>query len=448
MSNEDLPTQVQVLARDEQRTSRPTTPPSSYSFEVPASPSIIQQIIELTEEGNLPDSHIATIAQQAEQIGHIPVPIPPPRDATPGGEEDGEAAGELQLPRSLSYHPRSLSPEIPDPRYYGSYLEHGPRPINEDDHPDWPWKHHQNLPFDASVPVKTQPEDIVGTHLKYTYLSIKDSIPTSISTEGRGQPMYAGQLKAKFNNLRDYDESIDMVLRECPFGITSAMDPVINRALWSIPEAGIWADVHVLRAEDVRQRELREAEARVERLEAFARQERGFIYEARNQSRRRRAEASQRLLDARATAKVLSFAEQLENEDDCEHRMAYTREERGIPPRLQAGQGPSNDTPVRRNGRCRIFCHFCGGPGHKSPQCDTPHYKCTTARKGKCLISKKHPGYWSEHHIREDCPYGGRDREQLPAWKRLFPPHNDVAEAIDQGDSLYDPEIDQVNITS
>ena len=76
--------------------------------------------------------------------------------------------------------------------------------------------------------------------------------------------MYAGQLKARFNNLRDYDESIDMVLRECPFGITSAMDPVINRALWSIPEAGIWADVHVLRAEDVRQRELREAEARVE----------------------------------------------------------------------------------------------------------------------------------------------------------------------------------------
>ena len=85
--------------------------------------------------------------------------------------------------------------------------------------------------------------------------------------------MYSGQLKVGFNNLCNYDKSINMVLRECPFSITSAMDPIINRALWLIPEAGIWVDVHVLRAEDVRQRELHEAEARVEHLEAFAQQE-------------------------------------------------------------------------------------------------------------------------------------------------------------------------------
>ena len=82
--------------------------------------------------------------------------------------------------------------------------------------------------------------------------------------------MYSRQLKARFNNLHNYDESINTVLRECPLDITSAMDPVINRALWSIPKARIWVDIHVLRAEDVRQRELRKAEARVEHLEAFA----------------------------------------------------------------------------------------------------------------------------------------------------------------------------------
>ena len=244
MSNESLPIQVQVLVWDKQHTSQSPTPPSFYSFKVPASPSIIQQIIELTDEGNLPNSHITIIAQQAEQIKHAPTLAPLPHDATSGGEEDGEATGELQLPQSPSYHPQSLSPEVSDPHYYGFYLEHGPRPINEDNHPNWPWKHCQNLPFNASVPVRTQPGDDFGTSLKYTYLSIKNGIPTSISTEGQGQPIYLGQLRARDNNLCDYNESINITLQECPFSITSAMDPVINRALWSIPEAGIWADVH------------------------------------------------------------------------------------------------------------------------------------------------------------------------------------------------------------
>ena len=98
MSNKDLPAQVQVLAQDEQHTSHSPTSPSSYSFKVPVSPSIIQQIIELKDDGDLPDSHIATINQQAEQIECVPTPTPPPCDATPRGKENGKATGKLQLP--------------------------------------------------------------------------------------------------------------------------------------------------------------------------------------------------------------------------------------------------------------------------------------------------------------------------------------------------------------
>jgi hypothetical protein len=133
-----------------------------------------------------------------------------------------------------------------------------------------------------------------------------------MSTQGRNQPIYSGDIEAKHNQTPRFDETIDYVLGEAPLGLVTAMDPVLNRALWSIPEAGIWADVYLLRAEDTVQQTLRDAETRIEHLEAFVLQERRSVYEARDRSRRRCTEASQRLLDACATAKILDLTKNLE----------------------------------------------------------------------------------------------------------------------------------------
>jgi hypothetical protein len=74
------------------------------------------------------------------------------------------------------------------------------------------------------------------------------------------------------------------------------------------------------------------------------------------------------------------------------------------------------------------------------------------------MISPKHWSYRTSRPIGEDCPYGGRDREQLPANRRLFPIHIeegdtyhlpisiDIDNAVDQGDTIYDAEEQQANM--
>ena len=59
-----------------------------------------------------------------------------------------------------------------------------------------------------------------------------------------------------------------------------AMDPTLNQALWTLPDARIWADVHCLRAEDAQLRELTTWDARVKRLKDFAQHEHKDFQEA------------------------------------------------------------------------------------------------------------------------------------------------------------------------
>ena len=47
-------------------------------------------------------------------------------------------------------------------------------------------------------------------------------------------------------------------------------DPIFNRTIWELRDAGVWADVLRLRAEDARSPEFRAWDDRVKKLEDFA----------------------------------------------------------------------------------------------------------------------------------------------------------------------------------
>jgi hypothetical protein len=55
--------------------------------------------------------------------------------------------------------------------------------------------------------------------------------------------------------------------------------------------------------------------------------------------------------------------------------------------------------------RRRHTCRYCQVPGHFDKDCKTPHYLCTTERKGKCVVGLAHKH--REHDLPCTCPYGG-----------------------------------------
>jgi hypothetical protein len=167
--------------------SQDLTPPTFVTSRPgsPASPTIMQQIIELTNDEDLPDSHISVINQMAAYAEANT----PPRHATPGAEEDGETVGELQYlppppappsedgeeinyPPSPPYMPHSPTPEPfgPEPLEEILRMYRVPHDIRQDregvmrlqrlpdaahlptyqNDPGWPWVPRQNYPANAT----------------------------------------------------------------------------------------------------------------------------------------------------------------------------------------------------------------------------------------------------------------------------------------------------------
>jgi hypothetical protein len=64
----------------------------------------------------------------------------------------------------------------------------------------------------------------------------------------------------------------------------------------------------------------------------------------------------------------------------------------------------SKDPPVK--------CRFCLW-NHKSKDCDTHHYLCSRRMRGRCMVSKKHDGYWNQ--MPTACPFKGRNKQKAAA---------------------------------
>jgi hypothetical protein len=92
-----------------------------------------------------------------------------------------------------------------------------------------------------------------------------------------------------------------------PLGEQTALNPILNMALWTIKDAGIWADVHRYRTEDGHQREFHNWEDRVNKMEQFAEAEHCTYINVHEESLHCKAYASQCLLAARAMSKALNI---------------------------------------------------------------------------------------------------------------------------------------------
>ena len=328
--------------------------------------------------------------------------------------------------------------------------------------PAWPWKERRRLPQSASLPYRLrdhqQPE-----LLDYVRLSL-DSIsnePTTVSTTGKGEPQYAAPLFAS-PVLKDPSNTIaEDLWRESPLGAGSAFDPSLNKALWMLKDAGVWADVLRMRGEDARAVEFRQWDARVRCLEDFALAERRSYIRAKEQSWTKRKGASDRLIAARATTRLLRIIQTFESVNDFERRMEYIRTEGWMPPRIRASQGPADkaptQTPSKKGSRSGPYtprykthpvrkpkCSLCNFKGHTAIECETPHYKCVYRNSGFCYIRPTHPYYKTySTTLKHACPYNGAQPKGHGKGKSREAPIDVDEEELDQGSTLYDLTNDE-----
>ena len=456
MSDDDLPVHLNLLTMDPNTTSQPSTPPS---------PSSVAVFMEMAARAGIDVSEETTattiaIQQQEEEV-----------------VETVEEPHDVPIPESPAYHPHSPTPEpsnlsrssrettpdsIPDLFYPGPEPVHHTQINIPPDMPAWPWKDRHHLPQSASLPYRLmdhrQPE-----LLDYVRLSL-DSIsnePTTISTTGKGEPQYATPLFAS-PVLKDPSNTIaEDLWQESPLGTGSAFDPVLNKALWMLKDAGVWADVLRMRGEDARATEFQQWDARIRCLEDFALAEQCGYIRAKEQSWAKRKGASDQLIAACATTCILRVIQTFKDTNDFKRRMEYMHTCRWMLPRIRASQGPTSkpptQTPSKKGSRSGPYtprnkpyvprkpkCSLCNFKGHTTLDCETPHYKCVYRNSGFCYIRPTHPYYKSySETLKRACPYNGAQPVRHGKGKSREAPIDVDEEELDQGSTLYDLTNDE-----
>ena len=242
MSDDDLPVHLNLLTMDPNTTSQPSTPPS---------PSSVAVFMEMAARAGIDVSEetaATTIAIQQQEEEVI---------------ETVEEPHDVPIPESPAYHPRSPTPEPSDPSRNTTpdsipdLFYPGPEPVHHSqisippNMPAWPWKDRHHLPQTASLPYRLmdhhQPE-----LLDYVRLSLDpiSNEPTTVSTTRKGGPQYASPLFASPVAKDPSNVIAGDLWQESPLWASSAFDPVLNRALWMLNDAGVWADVLRMRGED------------------------------------------------------------------------------------------------------------------------------------------------------------------------------------------------------
>ena len=395
-----------------------TPPPLPLSTSMPA-PVQVQSSTLLAASSTLPPA---------------PPPSPPymPRTPTPdAGSLPGSDSEDGQLSDELRYDDIQESPlRLPSLPLYRPPHRTGPS------HPGWPWVARANYPESAARPVARRNDAELGL-LSYIRLAIDRSSgdPTSYATDEHEGTQYACRLTAEPVPRDDiHGEQVmapDDIFPESPLGEPTVMDPILNRALWTVPDAGIWANIYRLRAEDAQIRELSTWDTRVKRMEEFVRRERHEFLNAREQSRQRRDDASRRLLAVRATTKILAVAQGLETRDDFKRRRQYLADLKWVPhhPVTNDSQGTTSSHDMPPAYPTRLTCSLCFQTGHSAHFCENPHTKCSNAKAGYCVVKPHHKAYYDNLH--SACLYRGRQ----PSYRR----REVVArtEVQNQGGTLY-----------
>ena len=197
------------------------------------------------------------------------------------------------------------------------------------------------------------------------------------------------------------------------------MDIPLNRALLDLHDHGILADVHRLRQGDHREQQLKRWNRRMERHEEFVLAERREYYEEKRKLAKMRIDIEECFKRAKVATRINDIIERVEPDREP----IQWPQPGSVVPTINAGAGPS-DNPQK--------CGYCGFWDHRSDCCETPHYLCSYAHDGRCLVHTTHRHYYN--NLPQTCIYGGQ-QERRP------PQHDDIADEQDFGNTLYDDEV-------
>jgi hypothetical protein len=183
---------------------------------------------------------------------------------------------------------------------------------------------------------------------------------------------------------------------------THMMNSALNQALEGLGDYRVYADVIQLRNGRQRVNELDRQNTYIENLETFARQQRLRYEHQRWEHAEHQREVRTRLICANTSGCLRALIR-----EDPELGEWKREHDQVKPYRLQGGASSPKTTEATglASHRRHHTCHYCQVPGHFDKDCETPHYLCSTERKGLCVVGLAHKH--REHDLPRTCPYGG-----------------------------------------
>jgi hypothetical protein len=183
---------------------------------------------------------------------------------------------------------------------------------------------------------------------------------------------------------------------------THMMNSALNRALEGLGDYGVYADIIRLWNGRHRANELDCQNTYIEGLELFARQQQLRYEHQRWEHTKCQKEVRTHLVRANASGRLRALIK-----EDPELGERKRKHEQVKPYHLRGGTpSPTGTESAGLAGRRRRHtCHYCQVPGHFDKDCETPHYLCSTERKGRYIVGLAHKH--REHDLPRTCPYGG-----------------------------------------
>ena len=130
----------------------------------------------------------------------------------------------------------------------------------------------------------------------------------------------------------------------------------------------------------------------MERHEEFVLAKRREYYEEKRKLAKMRIDIEERFKRAKVATHINDIIEWVEPDRE----LIRWPQPGSVVSTINAGAGP-DDNPQK--------CGYCGFWDHRSDCCETPHYLCSYAHDGRCLVHTTHRHYYN--NLPQTCIYGG-----------------------------------------
>jgi hypothetical protein len=364
--------------------------------------SLIEDYIQ-----QLPDDH--PYFRSNESPEPLPVPFRLPSIAQLElGEELAEDIPRLPSPPFAEFPTVSVlaSDESDTPSTPPSWsAESDDPPMCTMEHPGSPWERYDFRTHPTYIMIPAGPEGDQIFHqapfIQFRMHHITGE-PEIVGTNGSGCSVHSEPLFAAPNLGPAIADDTKFTHLEEP-QVTGNIDEALIR----LNDPGVRAEVIRLRQEAERRRALMHEYDGILAMErSIADRRRQWNHEAETLEDRVMG-ARIRLTNARVNSRIHPYLTDARTARHVRDGHVWTAERlRGGHLTSSGGEDgcTSEDPPVK--------CRFCLW-NHKSKECDTPHYLCSRRMKGRCLVSKKHDGFWNQ--MPTACPFRGRNKQKAAA---------------------------------